>query len=872
MNVVRRLINTCLQPVVQFLNPALALLLCAGHAHAASATTLATPTNSFAGATPLQWSIRMANSEMARRGDSLAYKPGGKAKWDYTAGLFTLSLVKLYGETHDDRYLKFAEQAIGSFITTDGTIETYLLDEYNIDSINAGKTVLALYQITKVEKYRKAAELLRKQLDSHPRTSEGGFWHKQRYPSQMWLDGIYMGSPFYAQYGRMFDDRAAFDDVAKQINLVTKHTHDPQTGLLYHGWDEKKQQGWANKETGTSSNFWARAIGWYAMALVDVLDFIPPGHPSRKDLISTLKNTSSALRKFQDRKTGLWYQVMDQGKREGNYLEATASSMFVYALAKGVNRSYLSPHSEKSAIDGYAGLINRLIKTNDNGQISLTQCCSVAGLGPMSGRERDGSFRYYVSEPIVENDLKGVGPFILAGIEMQQLVGLATNSTKASSPVSRDASPTNWVEMTNILARIKAPVFPNREFLITKFGAAAGGEKDCTEAIRDAITEAHKAGGGRVIVPEGEFLTGPIHLRSNVELHLAKGSTLKFRTNTTAYLPAVLTRFEGMECWNYSPLIYAFEQENIAVTGEGTLDGQAGNDNWWQWKGKIKVTPGQPNQKKARERLVKMVDQNTSPNQRRFGEGDYLRPSFIEPHRCRNVLIEGVRIRNSPMWELHPLLSTNVIVRGVEIISHGPNNDGCDPESSRDVLIEKCIFETGDDCIAIKSGRNNDGRRVAVPSENIIVRDCTMRDGHGGVVIGSEISGGCRNVFAENCSMDSTNLDRVLRFKSNAVRGGVVENVFVRNCRVGSVADAVLQIDFVYEEGANGPHKPVVRNVVINNVAVAHTPRVLNVVGFPAAEISNVRLVNCDFKQIKKPDVITEADVKLVDCELEPGK
>src|SRR5215831_17848945 len=746
-------------------------------------------TNSFRGSTPLQWSIRMADSEMARRGDSLAYKPDGKAKWDYTTGLFTLSLVRLYAETHDDRYLKFAEQAIGSFITPEGNIETYKLDEYNIDSINPGKTVLALYQITKDQKYRRAAELLRKQLDSHPRTTEGGFWHKQRYPSQMWLDGIYMGCPFYAQYGLLFDDRAAFDDVATQINLITKHTHDPHTGLLYHGWDEKKQQGWANKKTGTSSNFWARAIGWYAMALVDVLDFMPSGHPTRKDLISKFKNTSSAVRKFQDGKTGLWFQVMDQGEREGNYLEATASSMFVYALAKGVNRSYLSAHSKKSAIEGYAGIIDRLIKTNESGQVSLTQCCSVAGLGSMSGRERDGSFKYYISEPIVENDLKGVGPFILAGIEVQHLVGLATNP-KASSPVSRDYSPTNWTEMTNILARIKAPVFPRREFLITKFGAIAGGEKDCTESIHDAIAEAHKAGGGRVIVPEGEFLTGPIHLLSNVELHLARGATLKFQTNTSAYLPAVFTRFEGMECWNYSPLIYAFGQENIAVTGEGTLDGQASDENWWQWKGKIRITPGQPTQKKARDRLVKMVDQNTPPNQRRFGEGDYLRPSFVEPNRCRNVLIEGVRIRNSPMWEVHPLLCTNVIVRNVEIISHGPNNDGCDPESSRDILIEKCIFDTGDDCIAIKSGRNNDGRRVGVPSANIIVRDCTMRDGHGGVVIGSEISGGCRNVFAENCSMDSTNLDRVLRFKSNAVRGGVVENVFVRNCTVGSVADA----------------------------------------------------------------------------------
>ena len=362
-----------------------------------------------------------------------------------------------------------------------------------------------------------------------------------------------------------------------------------------------------------------------------------------------------------------------------------------------------------------------------------------------------------------------------------------------------------WAQLPGILARIQAPVFPARDFIITAFGAVADGKTDCTEAIGKAIAACAQAGGGRVVVSAGEFLTGPIHLKSNVELHLARGAALKFSPDSKAYLPAVLTRFEGMECYNYSPLIYAFAQENVAVTGEGLLDGQASDENWWRWKGK---KPGVQNQKAARERLVKMVEENVPVAQRQFGEGDYLRPSFVEMYRCRNVLIQGVRIRRSPMWELHPTLSTNVIVRGVDILSHGPNNDGCNPECCRDVLIEDCVFDTGDDCIAIKSGRNNDGRRLGVPSENLVVRRCTMKDGHGGVVIGSEISGGCRNVFVEDCRMDSPNLDRVLRFKSNAVRGGVIENVFMRNVTVGQVADAVLQIDFLYEEGAKGQYKP----------------------------------------------------------------
>ncbi len=378
---------------------------------------VSTPPNSFGGATPLQWSVRMADSEMARRGDTLAWKEGGRAKWDYTAGLFTLSLLKLNEHVHGPRYVKFAEVAIGSFISTNGTIQGYKVEDYNIDNINPGKTALALYQLTKDERYRKAAEILRRQLDTQPRTSDGGFWHKQRYPYQMWLDGLYMGAPFYAEYAKVSNEPAtAFDDVAKQIRLVAAHTYDSASGLFYHGWDEKKKQDWADKTTGTSPNFWGRAIGWYAMALVDVLDFFPKDHPARPEIIATFQKLCLGVVKHQDPASGLWWQVVDQAGRKGNYLEATASSMFVYAMAKGVNHGYLSRDCVPAILKGYSGIIDKLIRT-DGDRISLIQCCSVAGLG----YGRDGSYEYYLKEPIVENDLKGVGPFILAGIELQQL-------------------------------------------------------------------------------------------------------------------------------------------------------------------------------------------------------------------------------------------------------------------------------------------------------------------------------------------------------------------------------------------------------------------------------------------------------------------
>jgi len=427
-----------------------------------------------------------------------------------------------------------------------------------------------------------------------------------------------------------------------------------------------------------------------------------------------------------------------------------------------------------------------------------------------------------------------------------------------------------WSEVPQILSRIKVPEFPKRDFVITNFGAVPGGQTDCTVAIRRAIDVCNMAGGGRVVVPAGNFLTGAIHLKSNVELHLDKGSTLKFSTDPDAYLPAVFSRFESVECYNYSPFIYAFGQKNVAVTGDGTLDGQATEENWLQWKGSRNV--GTNSYRTANERLKKMAKDGVPVEQRRFGAGDYLRPNFIQFNRCRNVLIEGVHIRRSPMWELDPVLCTNVIVRGVDIVSHGANNDGCDPESCRDVLIEKCLFDTGDDCIAIKSGRNDDGRRIGTPSVNLVIRDCTMRDGHAGTAIGSEISGSCSNVFVENCEMSSPHLNCALRLKSNAVRGGVIQNIFMRNVNVGQVADSVLQIDFLYEEGTNGIYRPVARNVAMENITVAHTPRVLNVRGFPGAEISNVRIYNSTFKAVAKPDVVQDADVKLVNCSLEPAR
>jgi len=454
-------------------------------------------------------------------------------------------------------------------------------------------------------------------------------------------------------------------------------------------------------------------------------------------------------------------------------------------------------------------------------------------------------------------------------VQKKLLVAILLSCLALRSSFGADAP--EWKQVPEILSRIIPPQFPARDFDIAKYGAVGDGKTVCTADIAKAIDACATVGGGRVLVPAGDFLTGPIRLRSNVDLHLAAtNSVLKFITDPNAYLPAVFTRFEGIECYNYSPLIYTFQQQNVAITGSGTLDGQADDSTWLAWKGRKGADAG--TQKAARKKLDQMNNESVPVNLRRFGNGDFLRPNFIQFQRCQNILIEGVKIRRSPMWEIHPLLCTNVTVRGVDIFSHGANNDGCDPESCRDVLIEKCIFDTGDDCIAIKSGRNNDGRRVGVPSVNLIIRDCTMRDGHAGTAIGSEISGSCSNVFVENCEMSSPNLVCALRLKSNAVRGGVLQNIFMRNVNVGIVKDSVLQIDFLYEEGANGSFKPVARNVVMNDIRVAHTPCVLNVRGFPASDIHGIRICDSNFREVQKPDVVENADVKLVNCQIENSR
>ena len=363
------------------------------------------------------WSVRTADSVMKR-------SPGRTEKWAYEWGLALKSIEQVWLKTHEEKYYNYVKRSIDEFVNPGGEIGTYHLEEYNLDHINPGKLLFLLYRETGDERYRRAAHLLRQQLRTHPRTSEGGFWHKRAYPHQMWLDGIYMAAPFYAKFADTFGEPEGFDDVAHQITLIEKHTRDPVTGLLYHGWDESKTQRWADPKTGCSPNFWGRAMGWYAMGIVDVLDHLPVNHPEQAKIISILQGAITSLAAVQDPATGLWYQVLDQGDREGNYLEASASCMFVYAMAKGTRKGYIDGEYLDVARRGYEGILRHFVEVDDQGLVNLNRICSVAGLGRLAGQTdkpyRDGSFEYYVGEKVTTNDYKGVGSFILASVEMER--------------------------------------------------------------------------------------------------------------------------------------------------------------------------------------------------------------------------------------------------------------------------------------------------------------------------------------------------------------------------------------------------------------------------------------------------------------------
>lgn len=455
----------------------------------------------------------------------------------------------------------------------------------------------------------------------------------------------------------------------------------------------------------------------------------------------------------------------------------------------------------------------------------------------------------------------------------RQLLGAALAGVGASLLPSAQAAMTAAnpaypaAEAEAIVRRIRLPRIPARDFAVADFGALADGKTDSSQAIARALDACASAGGGRIVLAPGTTLTGPIRLRSNMELHVPAGARLKFIPEPARYLPPVLTRWEGVELMGYHPLIYAFEAHDIAVTGAGVLDGSADETTWWTWKGagRYKTAPASETQARDRERLFAMAEQGIPVQQRVFGEGSRLRPPFFQPYRCENVLVEGVTVNASPFWLMHPVECTSVTFRKVNCASHGHNNDGIDPESCVDVLIDGCTFDTGDDCIAIKAGRNADGRRIGKVCENVVIRNCHMRDGHSGVAIGSEMTGGVRRVYVQDCTMDSPHLTRVLELKSNGYRGGRIEDIHVTRITAGRVDKAFVQIWLYYEEGDGGPYVPAVARVTVTDSSAEQVYRMLVVRGRPDSPIHGLALSNIRIGNEGKPSVVLDATDVVVD-------
>ena len=761
--------------------------------------------------------VQMLKSEMKRMPVPCDIDKRKRPKWEYTDGLElqgALAVGEAYPAVRAEARA-WARDYIDRMVTPDGEILGYRMEDCKLDNINTGKFAFDMYELAVREGNEAEAARLKKALDSQfaqfaiqPRTSEGGFWHKTVYPHQMWLDGLYMGAPFYARYAAKFLDGKerdkAFADVLKQFELVMSHTYDAETGLYRHGWDEAKEQIWADKATGQSRHAWGRALGWFAAAMAETLEYIPEDVKGRDVLVRRFQSFARSLEAWQD-KSGAWWQVADQPGREGNYLEATATSLIGYALMKGYNRGWLDGSARDTARRALNALQRDFLRHDVDGTVSLTRCCAVAGLSA----NRDGSFEYYLREPIRDNDAKGTGSYMLLCLENEEL------------------------RMKN------EECLPRIETLQAEIDAVAAN------------------GGGRVVVPTGQWLTGAIHLKSNVELHLEEGATLVFTENLSDYLPAVRTSWEGVECMGYSPLVYAYGCTNVAVTGKGTLKALV-EDHWRAWGLNRKKNPAHD---EANRKLKADWAYGDKPvEERNFWQlpESLHRPGFVQFNRCKDVRLEGVKIRESPFWTIHLLCCDGVVVRDVDSFATCKNSDGIDIESSRNVLVENCIFEQGDDAVVIKAGLNHEGRRRAMPSEDIVIRNCVINEGHSMLSIGSELSGGIRNVLMEDCRAES-DIDKVFFIKTNPERGGFVENVTMRRIKAKGVRYQLVSAitDYFWKDGMTTPdgilRATPVNNIVLEDIEADSASETYSFRGYPTEPIRNLTLNNVRAGEVKKP-------------------
>ena len=750
--------------------------------------------------------------------------------YSYKSSILLESLFRAATVLGNGSMKDYVTEMLNYYVSEDGSVRTYKIEDYSMDQIRMGNLMLRYFSLTGDTRYKKAVDMFYRQLQSQPRTPSGGFWHKKGYPNQMWLDGLYMQGPFYASYCLMFGDlKACLDDIVPQFELIYEKTLDASTGLLRHAWDQSCKMPWCEFPTGRSKEVWSRAMGWYVMAIADLLEIIPDTSDYasfRKRLLAPGLTLAHVLLKFQDKESGMWYQVADKGGIGKNYLENSATSMFIYFFAKMHRLGFLEENFLKEAKRAFEGMCGHSVTAGEDGEVFLHDTCQSAGLGcaPESTRYRPADFIYYTEgEPRVSDNLHGVAPFIAAALELEFPAQL--NSRRYSLKDGED--------------------------------------------INCALKE--HAGRDIVVIPCGNHKTGPIDIPSHTHLVFEDGAVLDFTDDFNLY-PPVYTRWEGVNCWAMHPCLLVKDAEDVVIEGPGTLDGHG--EKWWnyilQWK-----NGGRPSSLNLPiEKTLAAL--NPGYDKQPGGGGgrpcQFLRPPLLQTLNSKNIRIQDLKLTRSPFWTCHPVCTTNLVLHNLTIVNpyESPNTDGIDIESCVNVYVKGCDVNVGDDGIAVKSGSGREMMKFP-RSENIFVESCTVRGAHGGFVIGSETASGVKGAFVRRCSFLGT--DRGIRIKTRRGRGGHITDIKVSDVFMDNVICPV-SINMFYRCGNDDPRlyslqsqnidedTPFIGDVVIERVkAVNCRSSAAFLAGLPEVPLSNVHFRDCDFEITPAPEEGLEAEM-----------
>ena len=751
-------------------------------------------------------------------------------KYSYKSAIMLEGMYKAATVLNNREMFDYVKNFLEKYVHEDGTVEVFKLEDYSMDNIRMGYIMLKFYALTGDQRYKKGLDQFMEMLKGQPRTPEGGFWHKKRYTNQMWLDGLFMQGPVYAGYCKMFGGlKECLDDIIAQFELIYSKTYDPATGLLRHAWDSSRTMPWCDHVTGQSQEVWARAMGWYCWAIADLLEDIPdePKYsPYRVRLVTLGIKLADVVVKFQDKDSGMWWQVMDKGGQGKNYLETSSTSMFVYFLAKMHRLGHLDATYLEAAKRGFDGMCALFVTEGDSGEIYLHNVCKSAGLGRAEdvNSYRPADFKYYTeTEPRLTDNLHGVSPFIHAALELE------------------------------------FPAQMNTKKYILKPG------EDINKVLSD------NAGKAAVIISKGTYRVGPIDIPAHTHLLFEEGAVLDFTDNFDAYEP-VQTRWEGVNCWAMHPCFFIRDAEDVVVEGPGVLDGNG--ERWWnhimKWKnGGRPAGANLPCEKRLAELNPDFMNQPEGGGGR---PTQFLRPALLQILNSKNVRIDGVRLTRSPFWTLHPICVTNLILQNITIENpyDSPNTDGIDIESCVNVDVRGCDVNVGDDGIAVKCGSGKE-MMAFQRSENINVEDCTVRNAHGGFVIGSETASGVRWARVRNCRFIGT--DRGIRIKTRRRRGGLMCDIEASDIYMKNVI-CPISINMFYHCGSDEPNlyslekqpvsedTPVIANVKIDRIrAVGVRSMAAFLAGLPESPLKNITVRNSSFHVLKKVEKGLEAEM-----------